>query len=824
MTMKAKTFLTLVIVLGCGLMLHQFQSLHIPQPLQFASLFAVALLASGLKVTLPGVTGTMSVYFLFLLIGMVRLTPAETLVIGLAATLIQCFWHAKQRPRWFQVLFNLSSTTMAVVAACNVYGLQSIERLGGGQATRLGLAAAVFFVLNTAPVAAIIGLTEGKGGLTVWRECYFWCFPYYLVGATIAALYDYSSRLVGWDAALLAMPVVYLIYHSYKQYLGRLEGEKDHAEQMASLHLRTIEALALAIDAKDHTTHEHLQRVQVYAMGIGEEMGLVGDDIKALQAASLLHDIGKLAVPEHIISKPGRLTPEEFEKMKIHPVVGAEILERAAFPYPVAPIVRSHHEKWDGTGYPIGLKGDEIPIGARILAAVDCFDALACDRQYRRALPLPEALAYVKSEVGTSFDPEVVRILEMRWRELEHRANHGPKVAELAKLSRDIKIEAGAAPDAGFVNDTNPDSDPDCKHNPTAFLSSIAAARHEVQSLYELAQELGQSLSLNETLSVLASRLKGMVPYDALAIYVRQEDKLIPTYVAGQDHQLFSSLRIPVGQGLSGWVAENNRAIVNGNPSVEPGYLNDPAKFSTLQSALAIPLEGANGVIGVLALYHASRDAFSRDQLRILQAIGPKLSVSIENAFKYREATDSATTDYLTGLPNARSLFFHLDSELSRAKRNNQSLSVLVCDLDRFKQVNDRFGHLAGNRLLSLLATRMKEVCRDYDYLARMGGDEFVLVLPNLTPDVVERKIEQLNELTVEAGLAVCGDDIVSLSVGTATYPLDGSDAEDLLAEADRNMYRNKQKRPASRPQSYPLATLLEEVALAGQNKLQTCA
>src|SRR6185295_2251599 len=197
-----------------------------------------------------------------------------------------------------------------------------------------------------------------------------------------------------------------------RSYLDRLEKEKKHVEDMAGLHLRTIEALALAIEAKDHTTHDHLCRVQVYALEVGREMNLSDLELEALQAAAVLHDIGKLAVPEHIISKPGKLTPEEFEKMKTHPIVGAEILERVAFPYPVVPIVAAHHERWDGAGYHKGLSGEGIPIGARILAAVDCLDALASDRQYRRALPLDEAMEIVKEQSGISFDPRVVEILQ----------------------------------------------------------------------------------------------------------------------------------------------------------------------------------------------------------------------------------------------------------------------------------------------------------------------------------------------------------------------------------------------------------------------------
>ena len=248
------------------------------------------------------------------------------------------------------------------------------------------------------------------------------------------------------------------MYRSYRLYLGKLETEKRHAEKLSSLHLRTIEALALAIEAKDETTGEHLQRVRVYAMELAKELGLSEDETEALRAASVLHDIGKLAVPEHIISKPGKLTPEEFEKMKIHPIVGAEILEQVDFPYPVVPIVRAHHEKWDGSGYPNGLAGEAIPIGARILAAVDCLDALASDRQYRKALPLDDAMAKVVSEAGTSFDPKVVAILQRRYVELEKLANEQPLQAP-PKLSTDIKVERGLAPDAGFAESAEPASE-----------------------------------------------------------------------------------------------------------------------------------------------------------------------------------------------------------------------------------------------------------------------------------------------------------------------------------------------------------------------------
>ncbi len=766
-----------------------------PDLLRYLSFFGIAILASGMRISVPGLTGTLSLTFLFVLFGLIELTPSETVLMAAVMTLIQCYWNQPKRPRPAKVFFNVSSMIIATAAANGAYVSTWLGGVSAESAARLAFATLVFFLANTAPVALVISLTEAKPFAKTWLECDFWAFPYYMGGAAVAQLTSMADRYLGWQWVLLTGPVVYLIYRSYRLYLERLESEKQLAEELTSLHLRTIEALALAIEAKDNTTREHLQRVQVYAMELAKKLDLTHEETEALRAASLLHDIGKLAVPEHIISKPGKLTQEEFEKMKIHPVVGAEILERVQFPYPVVPIVRAHHEKWDGSGYPYGLSEEQIPIGARILSAVDCLDALASDRQYRRALPLDEAMRVVISESGRSYDPQIVHLLSKYYMEWEAMAK--AEGARADKLSTDLKVERGLAPAAGF--ETSAPALPSKHSSPAAiqgdFLSSIAAARQEVQALFEISQELGNSLSLDETLSVLGIRLRRIIPHHALAIWVVRDKALVPEYVNGEDYRLFSSLAIPVGQGLSGWVAENRKPILNGNPSVEPGYLNDPKKFSTLRSAVSVPLEGMNGVIGVVTLYHSERDAFTKDHLRILLAIGAKIGMSIENAIRFRQVESSATTDFLTGLPNARSLFLQLDSELARCRRTVQPLAVLVTDLDGFKQINDRFGHLDGNKVLRGVASGFKSVCREYDYVARMGGDEFVILLPGVKTEDVGPKLEQLENVVKKVCHETFAEDLLGASIGVAVYPADGRDAEQLLAEADRRMYQTKRIR-----------------------------
>lgn len=596
-------------------------------PVKFASYLVAALLTSVLKLPLPGIESTLSVNFLFTLLGILELSLPETLAIALVSTLAQFYWKPARQLRYVQLVFNLSQVTVSSACAFWAYKFVALHVLRAPGPLALLVAAIVHFGCNTAAISTIIGLTENKPILRVWDESHLWLFPYYMVGAAVAGLVNYLNANIGWQSSLLVLPPIYLMYRSYRLYVGKLESEKRHVEQVSNLHLRTIEALALAIEAKDETTGEHLHRVRVYAMELAKELGLSADETEALKAASVLHDIGKLAVPEHIISKPGKLTPEEFEKMKIHPIVGAEILEQVHFPYPVVPIVRAHHEKWDGSGYPNGLAGDAIPIGARILAAVDCLDALASDRQYRKALPLDMAMAKVAAEAGTSFDPKIVAILQRRYIELEKLANEQPLQAP-PKLSTDIKVERGSAPAAGFAESAPAPS----AATGINIANLVSRAQLQGQEIVKLSLQTATSLVLEDILSLLSVRLRSLVPHDSMAVYSSKSDVLVPSFVSGDNFRLFSSLKIPLGEGLSGWVAQNHKAILNGNPSVEPGYLNDPTKYSTLRSALAVPIEAGPAVVAVLALYRTAQDAFTADDLRIIEAIVSSLGRIIESA------------------------------------------------------------------------------------------------------------------------------------------------------------------------------------------------
>lgn len=573
----------------------------------FGSYIVLTALASAFKNVLPGLEGTVSANDVFFLVGVCTMTLSETLALALIPTAVQCFWRRQKRLGLMHFAFNLSQVALAITGAYLSYRLFLNHIFFGRAPLALLIAAIIYFLLNTTAVATMVALADGSSIRKKWVTGYLWTFPYCMVGAAIAGIIQLVNRIVGWEMSILVLPAVYAIYRSYRMQLGRWEDERLHLQEIASLHVRTIETLALAIEAKDHNTGDHLQRVRVYASELAKDLGLTALESDALQAASVLHDIGKLAVPEHIISKPGKLTPEEFDKMKVHPIVGAEILGQVRFPYPVAAVVRSHHEKWDGSGYPDGLAGEAIPIGARILSAVDCLDALASDRQYRRALPLDEAMAHVEEEAGKAFDPRVVAALKARYVELEQLAR-SQEPQERPTLSVDVKVNRGAAPDAGFAVASSTASD---------FDSMNQSGGRDGFDMFALRPD--ENLNLSETFSVAAIRLRHLIPFDAIAVFILQNDVLKPQFVLGENMCQLSSLRVPAGEGLVGWVAETGNCIVNGNPTVEPGYTRAMQSNVVLRSALAVPLEDAGRVVGVLALYRIEAEAFTSVHLGFLQ-------------------------------------------------------------------------------------------------------------------------------------------------------------------------------------------------------------
>ena len=609
---RVKCFVALVSAIGLTCIGVAVVPWHHTDLLQFACYVVLTAVASGLKVIIPGYEATVSVGFILFIVSIGSMSLSETVALGVTAALVQCYWKATKRLSLLHFIFNLSQISIALTGAFWLNQFLVQRPLQGRVLIALLLSAAFYFFLNSLPVAIVVSLAEGSPIISKWRDMYAWTGPFYLVGAAIAALVQFLNRHAGWEISVVVMPALYLVYRSYNVYIGRMADMKEHMQEMGALHLRTIEALALAIDAKDQTTGDHVHRVRVYALELARDLNLSSAETDALRAAAVLHDIGKLAVPEHIISKPGKLTPEEFEKMKIHPIVGAEILEQVEFPYPVVPIVRSHHERWDGTGYPDGLKGEEIPIGARILAAVDCLDALASDRQYRRALPLDEAMARVEQESGKTFDPKVVAALKARYLELEKMARSHQGM-EKPQLSVNVKVAPGAAPAAGYA---------DAEGDPQQAAQAITARFIRDQG----EEGVLQGTSMGDLFSSLAMRLRREIVFDAFAIFRVSGDAIQPRFAFGEDSGKLLELKTCSGQGLLGWVVLTVRAIRNANPAVDIG------SSTRLRSALVAPICIGKEIAGLIALYSTRPDAFSDQDLRVLADFQQDLAANLRDA------------------------------------------------------------------------------------------------------------------------------------------------------------------------------------------------
>jgi diguanylate cyclase (GGDEF)-like protein/putative nucleotidyltransferase with HDIG domain len=580
---------------------------------------------------------------------------------------------------------------------------------------------------------------------------------------------------------LLVTGAVYLTWKRYRAIRRRLSVEQRQAREMSDVYLATIEALALAIDAKDQTARNRIRRVQVFATALARALGMSDLEVQAVKTAALLHDIGKLAVPDHILAKPGPLTPEEFQKVRIHPQVGAEIIAGVSFPYPVAPLILSHHERWDGRGYPAGLRGNEIPLGARILGLVDYFDALTSDRPYHRAMSLEAAEALLREEAGKAFDPHAVERFIAVLPELREEARRAGEQAP------------SPAPDDGGIHPAGPAPAADADRS--SVFDDIAHAHREIYALYQIAQTMGTSLGVSDTMALIASKLANLVPFSACALFLYHEaaDTLHCRFATGVDADVIQPLAVRNGQGLTGWVARNRRPLVNARPSADLEAAGSPAG-TALQSALVCPLIVGDRLIGTLAVCHATPSFYRDDHRRLLDRVCEQAGAVIHNAIVFEQTQEASLTDALTGLPNTRFMLMHLTRELARAGRAKSEVALLVIDLNGFKGINDTHGHHVGDRALREVARALRGAIRPYDVCVRYAGDEFIVVIPGCGREEADKKCIELQQavdrLTFDAqpGTPVP----LAISAGAAVFPHDGDHYETLLTKADSRMYRNK--------------------------------
>ena len=649
----------------------------------------------------------------------------------------------------------------------------------------LVLMSLVHYLLNSALVAVLLSLKSGRPAWRCWRDGYLQSSWTFFAGALAAGAVYAATMNFGLLYVILSVPVAAATLATCRAYSVRFAEQKREADEVSRLHLATVEALATAIDAKDQTTHFHVRRVQLYCERMGELMGLSPAEIKALKAGALLHDVGKLAVPDHILNKPGKLTEAEFERMKVHTTVGAQILERVGFPYPVAPIVLYHHEQWDGRGYPAGLKGEEIPLTARILAVVDCFDSVREERPYRRGKTSEEACAILRRGAGGHFDPRVVEVFLRQLPRFEEEVvaqgldNRGLTSEEWEH--RDLLGEepAPAAPRA------------DAPH----YLSQITNAHREVYALYEIARTFGSSLDIEDTVTVLVNKVGHVVPFDLCAVYLHDEEKGYATaaHVSGRHAELVRGRAVAPGEGVVGFVLANRRSSFLLDPMLDFGGVELP-EGCHFRSMVALPLAKDERLLGVLAVYSAEPRHYTDDHLRLLDTVARLASDALANAMSHAQAESNALTDTLTGLPNARAMYVRYEQEAARARRTGKPFQVVMLDLDEFKAVNDSFGHRTGDRMLREVGRILQAQLREYDFLARYAGDEFVAIVQDLSAEQTSELRERIERAVSRFSLHVRGDKHarVGISVGAASYGVHGETLDQLLIAADEAMYSAK--------------------------------
>lgn len=757
----------------CAYGLTQFTSERWPI---FIAFLVAAVGASAVKINVPLTQGgsTLSLSYVLNFASLMVLGPWGTVPIAVASAWSQCTFRMKEPNPAHQTLFSMASLGITVAASGMLWDLLRLI-LGPSMPGFLASAtttATMYFVVNTTLVATALALSSRDSLARIWNQSFLWSAPTYFVGAAVAALGFYVVEHGQYGLALAFGLPTYLTYRSYRSYAGRITEEQQQVKELSEIQLATIEALAQAIEAKDRTSRSHGRRMQVYAEGLARALGMGEAEVRGVTTATLLHDIGNLAVPEHILSKSGKLSDEEFERIKIHPRVGAEIIQSVPFPYPVAPFILHHHERWDGRGYPNGLRGEDIPLGARVIAVVDCFMSMLTDRPYRPARPYAEAIATLRENGGSTLDPRAVeRFIEVL-PSLEFQLHGGEAYSAATRA-------ASQAQDGGSSG---------------SALDDIAIAHLEEQTLHEIAEALTSALRVNDVLALVSSSIVRLMPVSSCALFLfdRESELFICRYVTGAEQTGIKALTASTIEGLANLLPAPSAPRNEGAGRV--------------QSVLVGPLDVGGEVIGALAVYHSGRNAFSPDHRRFLTRVSSQAAPVIANAVLFEQTQEQSLTDALTGLPNRRFFERQLPVELARAQRHLGQLSLLMLDLDRFKHVNDEFGHQAGDRALKEVSQILRTGLRAYDVCARLAGDEFVVLLGECDVEQAERRRVELQRGVAAVRFEPIPGKVVDLaiSVGAATFPTDGQTPEELLESADRRMYRDKARRKG--------APLLQEV------------
>lgn len=790
--LKIKLFTVIASVAGTFALVYSIYRLRLePMRLDWMLVLAFTMLLSWrAEVWIPGVRSKITLSDTFVCIAILMLGPWAAAVLASIDGLARSP-RGNKKNLGSTALINMGAMNIAVLSASllavRLFGpldrlVYSHDRLD--QLTlAIGVITLTNYLINSSIAATAVGLFRGRNVIKTWTENYLWASPAFFIGAVAGGAICKVITVFGFYSFVISLPILLLTYIAYRSYMGRVETSNKHIEGLTKLHLATVESLTMAIDAKDDLSRGHIQRVRMLAEGLARAVGYPDDQMEGLKAAALLHDIGKLAVPEYILSKPGKLSAAEYSKVMIHPVVGADILSNVEFPYEVVPIVKHHHEKYDGTGYPSGLKGEEIPFGARILTVVDCYEALTTNRPHRPRFSREQALEMMRGEEARTFDPALLEvfldIIDSLEDNLPALSARPVSLLGVEPLAADRRLELS------FIQ---------APRTPTEkALRDIAAAQREVLSLYEISQTLGSTLKLSEVLPIVAAKLENIANFTTLVIFLAEGNRLRAAYVIGKNAEALKGVEMSVGEGGAGWVAEHRQVLIGGSPLAD---LQRPLGLAAAayRSTAIFPLEHDDSLVGTLALYCEEDRGYSADEVRLLETISHHTATAVRNALAFERTQESALTDNLTGLPNSRYMYSFFDQERSRSERHGYPLVLMMMDLDGFKRINDTYGHHVGDEILRRVAQVSRGQVRSGDTLIRYAGDEFVAVLHRVTPDLVLEMKSRLQSAVDSFAYEVRPGRVarVGISIGYATYGQDGTAIDELMEVADQRMYQDK--------------------------------
>ncbi len=703
-------------------------------------------------------------------------------------------WDFLRQTSPYKYAFNFAICASSIWAM-NL-ALVLVDRLGLSEsvtlATSLAALAGTWFIVNTVPLSLTIALLNHQSFWKTWSDGLVLYLLNFFGSAAAAGLMFKFYEEAGSSVFLFALPIVAVIYQLYLFYIDKFEHAQAHIAELNKLYLQTVEALASAVDAKDRYTHGHVRRVQVYAVELAKRMGIEdANELMAIRSGALLHDIGKIAIPEYILNKPTVLTESEFEKMKSHPAVGAVMLQGIEFPFPVEPLVKSHHERWDGRGYPEGLKGDEIPLSARILSLVDCYDAMTTDRPYRSPMARDQLIEFFLRESGGAYDPAVVDAFVEHIELLE---------AEGAKIEvAPSDIWGGETAGSAGTENVRPLE----KVQPTLTYSKAmdvnALAQAELYSLFEFVRA-ANCLRVDDVLAFVGIKLERLIRFDAAVFYLADLDRGIvtPGHVLGKGKRVIKNVTLPLDQKLSGWVAANNQALSNLPPF--PDFLNVEDPKPAFEISSIVPMNHRGVVIGSLALYREEKTKFTDLEFRHLEIVAGQTAAALNRA-REQESSQTALFDELTQLPNGYQLYLMFDQVAMDAQRYDYPLSLLAFRLESLEDVTRRYGHLSAAEMVRFIARYLKDEVRDTDILVRYSNDQFLTLHPKMSRDQAEvLKSRIQNELDQHRFPIRHGVDVSPrLSIGIAEFHEEGSKLEDLLSIAEWRLTEDEKSRSVAR-------------------------